>query len=184
MCAPVPAPSCSPADVRGAYHALAATTLDAAKASAKAANSPPTKKRKTTASFSSVNTSRAKRKAAAATDNLDAYHFIGYVPAHGRVWELDGLRAAGPLDVGEIGADADSRAGWMDVVRPALQRRMQTVLEGGGGEGHIQYNLLAIVDDAYLAASDELELLKRERAALERRLGESFPEGWEDKVRR
>ena len=106
------------------------------------------------------------------------------MPAHGRVWELDGLRAAGPLDVGEIGADADSRAGWMDVVRPALQRRMQTVLEGGSGEGHIQYNLLAIVDDAYLAASDELELLKRERAALERRLGESFPEGWEDKVRR
>ncbi|TFK94538.1 cysteine proteinase [Polyporus arcularius HHB13444] len=169
-----------PADIRGAYHTLAATTLDAAKASAKAASSPPTKKRKTSAST----TSRAKRKATS-TERLEAYHFIGYVPAHGRVWELDGLRAAGPLDVGEIQSDSkdpDSRAGWMDIVRPALQRRMQTVLEGGSGEGHIQYNLLAIVDDAYLGASDDLELLKRERAALERRLDENFPAGWADKV--
>ncbi|RPD58222.1 cysteine proteinase [Lentinus tigrinus ALCF2SS1-7] len=170
-----------PADVRGAYHTLAATSLDAAKAIAKAASSPPTKKRKT----SSSTTTRAKRKAAS-TEKLDAYHFIGYVPAHGRVWELDGLRAAGPLDVGEVQSefwgDLDSRAGWMDVVRPALQRRMQSVLEGGSGEGHIQYNLLAIVDDPYLGASDDLELLKRERAALERRLGECFPAGWEDKV--
>ena len=93
----------------------------------------------------------------------------------------------GPLDVGEIHADAadsgsGSRAGWMDVVRPALQRRMQRVL-AGGGEGHIQYNLLAIVDDPYLGASDELELLKRERAALERRLAECFPDGWASRVR-
>ena len=110
------------------------------------------------------------------------------------MWELDGLRAAGPLDVGELDNDAPgaaSRAGWMDVVRPALQRRMQTVLEGADG-GHIQYNLLALVDDAYLRASDELEMLKRERAALERRLDEVFPPSpdggsggsWTEQVRR
>ena len=160
--------------MRGAYHAVAKTTLESAKSKAKASSSTPAKKRKT-ASSKNVN-----------PESFAAYHYIGYVPAHGRVWELDGLRARGPLDVGEIHADAadsGSRAGWMDVVRPALQRRMQRVL-AGGGEGHIQYNLLAIVDDAYLDASDELELLKRERAALERRLGEFFPEGWEDKVRR
>lgn len=119
---------------------------------------------------------------ARADEKLDAYHYIGYVPAHGRVWELDGLRTAGPLDVGEIDSDdPTSRAGWMDVVRPALQRRMQTVLQSGAE--HIQYNLLAIVDDQYLRASDELEILKRERAAIERRLAQSYAEGWTDKVR-
>ena len=68
----------------------------------------------------------------------------------------------------------------MDVVRPALQRRMHGT--DAPSAGHIQYNLLAIVDDPYLRVSDELEMLKRERAALERRLAELHPEGWEDKV--
>lgn len=168
-----------PADLRGARHALASSALESANNKAKAAASPPSKKRKTTAS-----SSRRKRKAASARadEKLDAYHYIGYVPAHGRVWELDGLRTAGPLDVGEIDSDdPTSRAGWMDVVRPALQRRMQTVLQSGAE--HIQYNLLAIVDDQYLRASDELEMLKRERAAIERRLAQSCAEGWTDKVR-
>lgn len=168
-----------PADLRGAHHALASSALESAKNKAKAAASPPSKKRKTAAS-----SSRRKRKAASARadDKLDAYHYIGYVPAHGRVWELDGLRTAGPLDVGEIDSDDPmSRAGWMDVVRPALQRRMQTVLQSGAE--HIQYNLLAIVDDQYLRASDELEMLKRERTAIERRLAQSDTEGWTDKVR-
>ncbi len=66
-------------------------------------------------------------------------------------------------------------------MRPALQRRMHGA--DTAGAGHIQYNLLAIVDDPYLRASDGLEMLKRERAALERRLAEVHPEGWEDKVR-
>ncbi|KAH9847083.1 cysteine proteinase [Lenzites betulinus] len=174
-----------PADIRGARHALASSALESAKNKAKAAASPPSKKRKTSASTSA---SKRKRKATSAradsAEKLDAYHYIGYVPAHGRVWELDGLRTGGPLDVGEIDADAptanSSRAGWMDVVRPALQRRMQTVLESGAE--HIQYNLLAIVDDAYLRASDELEMLKRERTAIERRLAECFPDGWANKV--
>ncbi|KAL1943721.1 hypothetical protein VTO73DRAFT_4166 [Trametes versicolor] len=167
-----------PADLRGARHALASSALESAKNKAKAAASPPFKRRKTAAS-----SSRRKRKAASARadEKLDAYHYIGYVPAHGRVWELDGLRTAGPLDVGEIDSDdPTSRAGWMDVVRPALQRRMQTVLQSGAE--HIQYNLLAIVDDQYLRTSDELEMLKRERAAIERRLAQSDTEGWTDKV--
>ena len=166
--------------MRGAYHAVAKTTLESAKSKGKASGSTPAKKRKTA---SSKNVS---------PESFAAYHYIGYVPAHGRVWELDGLRAAGPLDVGEIDNDtADpntgSRAGWMDVVRPVLQQRMQTMAETGG---HIQYNLLALVDDGYPHASDELELLKRVRAALERRLDEEFPApsgadsggGWADKV--
>ncbi|TBU28875.1 hypothetical protein BD311DRAFT_662555 [Dichomitus squalens] len=184
-----------PSDLRGAWHSLATTALESAKTKAKATASPPAKKRKT----STASSSRARRSKSARTpaqEKVESYHYIGYVPAHGRVWELDGLRTAGPLDVGPIHSDSDipseqeestsdsagaRRAGWMDVVRPALQRRMHAVL-GDASEGHIQYNLLAIVDDAYLRASDALELLKRERAALERRLAERFPSGWGDKV--
>ena len=195
-----------PADLRGAYHALAATALESAKSKAKASSisSTPSKRRKPPVPSS--------RK----TTQLDAaYHYIGYVPACGRVWELDGLRAAGPLGIGPLGGDGDghgaapavngsARAGWMDVVRPALQRRMRGMGPGMGmgagmvendgaaaDHGHIQYNLLAIVDDAYPRASDAMEMLKRQRAALERRLDDAFPAGgagaggggWADKVR-
>ena len=52
---------------------------------------------------------------------------------------------------------------------------------GGAAEGgnNIRFSLLAIVDGLYEKASDELEMLKREWIALERRLGV----GWEEKVR-
>ena len=109
----------------------------------------------------------------------DAYHFIGYVPAHGRVWELDGLRPQ-PVEVGTLPAGAEHA--WMDVVRPALRLRMQRQA-ASGAEEHIRYNLLALVDDPYLQASDALEMLKRERGALERRLSEAYPHGWADRVR-
>ncbi|PIL34313.1 hypothetical protein GSI_03088 [Ganoderma sinense ZZ0214-1] len=169
-----------PADLRGAYHSLATTALESAKAKAKADSSPPSKRRKTSTAWSS----RRKSARASNSEKVDSYHYIGYVPAHGRVWELDGLRPSGPLDVGAIDVEqpegGESRAGWMDIVRPALQRRMHGA--DTSSAGHIQYNLLAIVDDPYLRASDELEMLKRERAALERRLAELHPEGWEDKV--
>ena len=128
--------------------------------------------------------SNAKAKRGKRTeDRLDTYHFIGYVPHGGKVWELDGLRIAGPLEVGEIPETnhLDPMHGWMDVVRPALRLRMQRHLEGEARE-HIRYNLLAVVDDQYTKLSDSLEMLKRERAALERRLNEHYPGGWQEKV--
>ena len=126
-------------------------------------------------------------------DTEEVYHFIGYVPAYGKVWELDGLKS-GPLEVGELPnqppvcsiachslpeVSASNSAGWMDVVRPALRMKMEKY--GGAAEGgsNIRFSLLAIVDGLYEKASDELEMLKREWIALERRLGV----GWEGKVR-
>lgn len=66
----------------------------------------------------------------------------------------------------------------MDVVRPALRMKMEKY--GGAPEGgdNIRFSLLAIVDGMYEKVSDALQLLKREKVALERRLGE----GWESKV--
>jgi len=47
---------------------------------------------------------KGKEKAAAKTEDRDqneACHFIGYVHAYGKVWELDGLKS-GQLEVGEL----------------------------------------------------------------------------------
>ncbi|KIY61595.1 cysteine proteinase [Cylindrobasidium torrendii FP15055 ss-10] len=146
-----------PADLRGAKNAITDTTMLAAK-KAKNTKPPPNKKAKTTTA--------AKKKEE--TEDEDTYHFIGYTPAHGRVWELDGLKS-GPLEVGELRADTDGT--WMDVVRPALRTKMRKY-------GHIQFSLLAIVDSTYERLSDDWEYWKRERRSLERRLDP----GWQDLV--
>ncbi|CCL98478.1 uncharacterized protein FIBRA_00476 [Fibroporia radiculosa] len=166
-----------PADIRGSIQSIAAATLE----SNKTKNAPPAKKQRTATSSATH-----KKKAAESTENQqDMYHFIGYVPAHNKVWELDGLRRSA-LEVGELAPPddaSDGRAGWIDVVRPALRMRMQRSLEeDGNSAGHIQFNLLAIVNDRYQVVSDELEMLKRERNALERRLAEVYEEGWTEKV--
>ncbi|KAH0580348.1 hypothetical protein H2248_001851 [Termitomyces sp. 'cryptogamus'] len=188
-----------PADIRGALNAIALATLDEAKAKAKVKASPatsstkrgtkppPAKRAKTdaTGTRSSPSKSQLKAKTKPTTqDEEEAYHFIGYVPAYGKVWELDGLKS-GPLEVGELPSPAESssssssaRNAWMDVVRPALRMKMEKY--GGAAEGgdNIRFSLLAIVDGAYEKASDALQLLRREKGALERRMGE----GWESKV--
>lgn len=55
---------------------------------------------------------------------------------------------------------------------------------GGAAEGgdNIRFSLLALVDDQYQAASDELELLKREKYAIEKRMRDVEPDGWCNKV--
>lgn len=168
-----------PADIRGGMHAVAATTIEANKhdVGRTSDGSPAKKKRKT-----SRTTAKSKQKAAQSVlDSQEAYHFIGYVPARDKVWELDGLRSCA-LEVGTLPPECrseDGRNGWMDIVRPALRMKMQKYTSGSD---HIRYSLLAIVDDRYQKASDELELLKRERHALERRLNNVHPEGWSHKV--
>ncbi|RDB24082.1 Ubiquitin carboxyl-terminal hydrolase isozyme L5 [Hypsizygus marmoreus] len=188
-----------PADIRGALNAIATTTLEEAAAKSKpkpkasgtttkrGTKPPPAKRAKTAKSASSSPNKKEKDKEKEKEkegDADEAYHFIGYVPAYGKVWELDGLKS-GPLEVGELPTPAEGKvngsrsgSGWMDVVRPALRMKMEKY--GGAAEGgsNIRFSLLAIVDGLYERASDELQMLKRERAALERRLGV----GWESKV--
>ena len=141
-------------------------------------NPPPAKRRK-------VATPRKKKPVNPDADpnQEEAYHFIGYIPFRGKVWELDGLKS-GPVEVGELpsGSDTTSHQNWMDIVRPVLRMKMRKY--GGGDEetGSIRFNLLAIVKDQFCKVSDQLELLKRERDSLERQLTSVYPEGWRNKV--
>ena len=144
---------------------------------------PPAKRARTTVAVKSRG--KGKEKEQQNTDKeeeQETYHFIGYVPAYGKVWELDGLKS-GPLEVGELPEDStssskDPNRGWMDVVRPALRMKMEKYGGSGNDGSNIRFSLLAIVDDLYQKASDELELLKREKIALERRM----EAGWETSV--
>jgi ubiquitin carboxyl-terminal hydrolase L5 len=147
----------------------------------------PAKRAKTSKTSSQVDKTKEEGDEGGKEDAEEVYHFIGYVPAYGKVWELDGLKS-GPLEVGELPIPpraarhteppASNSTSWMDVVRPALRMKMEKY--GGAAEGgdNIRFSLLAIVDGLYENANDELEMLKRVRVALEKRL----TVGWQEKV--
>ncbi|KAJ6621875.1 hypothetical protein B0H10DRAFT_2214921 [Mycena sp. CBHHK59/15] len=157
-----------PSDLRGALNVIATATLDKAKKKAESTRTATASKHTSAAST----VAKPKKEEA---DDEEVYHFIGYVPAYGKVWELDGLKS-GPLEVGELSDDPEKKT-WMDVVRPALRMKMQKY---GGAEGgnNIRFSLLAIVDGLYEEASDHFEFLKRERLSIERRMNP----GWESLV--
>ncbi|THH32703.1 hypothetical protein EUX98_g1490 [Antrodiella citrinella] len=159
-----------PVDVHASRHAAASKAAKNAKR--KAETSAP--KRKT-----GKPTSAKRKKPQKSNDKQDSFHFIGYVPCGGKVWELDGLRFSGPLEVGDVPPGSN----WTDVVRPALRMRMQRYISADDAAvNDIRYSLLAIVDDKFCKASDEMEMLKRERLALERRLQECHSDEWSGQV--
>lgn len=55
-----------------------------------------------------------------ASKDDEVYHFVGYLPIDGRLYELDGLKA-GPIDLGIVPQDTD----WLDVVRPIIDKRIK-----------------------------------------------------------
>ena len=217
-------PTIRPADIRGALNALTITSLLAQRAKLKSKSTtdpsqpPPAKRAKTNGSPvkpkpTTTKSSKGKEKAKPQNRKTkgedqeeeeggaeETYHFIGYVPAFGKVWELDGLKS-GPLEVGELPICHDqppqasssssqpqpqqpqSPVGWMSTVRPALRLKMSKYgASPTESSSNIRFSLLAIVDDAYESASDEFEFGKRERAALERRLDGAGCEGWRGMV--
>ncbi|KAH8827162.1 ubiquitin C-terminal hydrolase [Flagelloscypha sp. PMI_526] len=161
-----------PADIRGSRTVIANTTFKAEakrkREEARAGKPPPAKKPKTTSTPKKTDDNDDD-------ENVETYHFIGYVPSHGKCWEMDGLKS-GPLEVGEL-ASSSSTDGWMDVVRPALRMKMKKY--GGAAEGgNIRFSLLAIVRGSFEKASDDFEYLRKEKVALERQLGDD----WRSKV--
>lgn len=65
----------------------------------------------------------------------DVYHFIGFIPIDGRLYELDGLKE-GPIDLGAVAPGQN----WIDVVRPIIEKRMQKY-----SEGEIHFNLMVCI---------------------------------------
>nr|XP_044252077.1 ubiquitin carboxyl-terminal hydrolase isozyme L5-like [Drosophila takahashii] len=86
----------------------------------------------------------------------DVYHFVGYMPIRGRLFELDGLHE-GPIELAEIGRDQN----WLDVVRPIIEARMQRY-----SVGEIHFNLMALVSDRQRSYERQIQLLVHQPSPL------------------
>ncbi|XP_054276044.1 ubiquitin carboxyl-terminal hydrolase isozyme L5 [Macrosteles quadrilineatus] len=82
----------------------------------------------------------------------DVFHFVGYIPIDGRLYELDGLKE-GPIDLGAIPAESS----WLDVVKPIIEKRIQKY-----NEGEIHFNLMAIVSDRKMKYEEKLQQLQKQ----------------------
>ncbi|CDI97625.1 ubiquitin carboxyl terminal hydrolase isozyme [Echinococcus multilocularis] len=63
----------------------------------------------------------------------DIYHYVGFVPINGAVYELDGLKP-NPIRVASI----PEGASWLDVILPIITKRMSECTDG-------RFNLMALV---------------------------------------
>lgn len=66
----------------------------------------------------------------------EAFHFVGYVPVDGHLYELDGLKR-GPILLGECTED-----NWLTKAAPAIQQRIDKY-----SSQEIRFNLLALIED-------------------------------------
>ncbi|XP_071821841.1 ubiquitin carboxyl-terminal hydrolase isozyme L5-like [Apostichopus japonicus] len=86
----------------------------------------------------------------------DVFHFVGYIPIAGRLYELDGLKE-GPVDLGKC-----DQTDWLKTVKPAIEQRIQKY-----SAGEIHFNLMAVISDRRLISKRELEKLRGQLDALE-----------------
>lgn len=89
----------------------------------------------------------------------DPYHFVGYVQAGGRLYELDGLQT-GPIDWGEA-----TQENWLEKVAPVVQERMIRYAESETG-----FSMLALVGNKKQALQEKLDHQEIYKAALEARI--------------
>ncbi|XP_022110846.1 ubiquitin carboxyl-terminal hydrolase isozyme L5-like [Acanthaster planci] len=91
-----------------------------------------------------------------ANKDEDAYHFVGYIPISGRLYELDGLKE-GPVDLGKCDPDD-----WLKTVKPAIEQRIKKY-----SAGEIHFNLMAIISDRRMIFQRKYDKMKAQLDALE-----------------
>merc|ERR1712187_552502 len=99
----------------------------------------------------------------------DAFHFVGFLPHDGKVYELDGLKK-GPVMIGDVGSPF-----WMTPVKEDLLRRIESYQKKASTEGadaeaksELRFNLMAIVADKKTEAERLIikERYTRQRASI------------------
>ncbi|KAG9304965.1 hypothetical protein G9A89_003134 [Geosiphon pyriformis] len=94
-------------------------------------------------------------------DEEPVYHYIGYVPFKGNVYELDGL-ARNPRKLGAIEGND-----WIEVARSSVSERMHKFNDSG-----IAYSLMAIIKDREMLHEEKAKDKEIEKKAIEKRLQE------------
>lgn len=86
------------------------------------------------------------------TGDEEAFHFVGYVPCDGNVYELDGLQK-GPIPIGTF--DSENPLSWLNTAREAIQERMSAGAE-------IKFNLMAVIQDQRVDLKRKLQELEND----------------------
>lgn len=104
-----------------------------------------------------------------ATKDDDVYHFIGYVPVNGKVYELDGLQE-GPILLGDCDMEK-----WWEVAAPAIQERIARY-----SAKEVRFNLLAIRHKPKDLLEKALAALPAQEARIQAKLAGNDPMSDED----
>lgn len=88
---------------------------------------------------------------------MEAFHFVSYVPIHGHLFELDGLKPY-PIDHGPWDANED----WTENFRHVISERLG-MATGGEPYHDIRFNLMAVVPDKVSLYEHKLNTLKTNR---------------------
>jgi len=86
----------------------------------------------------------------------DAFHFIGFVPVNGNLYELDGLKP-GPILLGECDMN-----NWLSKVKPVIEERIKRY-----SEKEIRFNLLGLIQNRQDVLTKELGALQSRTVKLE-----------------
>ncbi|XP_049841980.1 ubiquitin carboxyl-terminal hydrolase calypso isoform X2 [Schistocerca gregaria] len=86
----------------------------------------------------------------------EAFHFVSYVPIHGKLFELDGLKPF-PMDHGPWGEKED----WTEKFRRVITDRLG--ITAGEPYHDIRFNLMAVVPDRRIALTRKIKMLKTNR---------------------
>jgi ubiquitin carboxyl-terminal hydrolase L5 len=92
-------------------------------------------------------------EAVEAKEDDDVFHFIGYVPKDGALYELDGLKK-GPILLGDC-----TMENWLEKVTPHIQERMARY------QGGVKFNLMALVQDRREVIGEELKSLAAKKSS-------------------
>lgn len=91
----------------------------------------------------------------------NVYHFVAYVPMHGKLYELDGLRD-GPIDLGPCTPE-----NWLNICKPIIEARMQKY-----SAEEIHFNLMAIVSSRKTIHLKDMDHLNQKKTQILDRLEE------------
>jgi ubiquitin carboxyl-terminal hydrolase L5 len=105
--------------------------------------------------------SKKSKKSKNVDDDEVGFHYIAFLPIHGKLWKLDGLERQ-PQDLGKIG-----HRNWLDAARPEIEARM-----AASEDNQIEFSILGVVRDPLSEQIPSLALNIKNLIAVEARMDE------------